>query len=80
MDHTFINLRGHRRLYCLGHFAEGTVAYYQDTGKDKLLKAICRFVDYIDERSGHEPGRLRGYPGRETVETALVRLYEVTGE
>ena len=38
-DRIFTNLRDHHELYCLGHLLEGAVAYYQATGKDKLLKA-----------------------------------------
>lgn len=45
-----------------------------------MLKAACRFADYVDERFGRKPGQLRGYPGHEIAEMALVRLYEVTGE
>ena len=80
MDRAFTNLRDHHELYCLGHLVEGAVAYYQGTGKDKLLKAACRFADYVDERFGRKPGQLRGCPGHEIAEMALVRLYEVTGE
>lgn len=80
MDRAFTNLRDHHELYCLGHLVEGAVAYYQGTGKDKLLKAACRFADYVDERFGRKPGQLCGYPGHEIAEMALVRLYEVTGE
>ena len=45
MDRAFTNLKDHHELYCLGHLVEGAVAYYQGTGKDKLLKAACRFAD-----------------------------------
>ena len=80
MDAAFTNLRDHHELYCLGHLVEGAVAYYQATGKDKLLRAAARFADYIDERFGPEEGKCKGYPGHEIAEMALVRLYEVTGE
>ena len=56
------------------------MAYYQGTGKDKLLKAACRFADYVDSVFGRDEGKLRGYPGHEIAEMALVRLYETTGE
>ena len=78
-DKTFSNLRDHHELYCFGHLAEGAVAYYQATGKDKLLKAVERFADYIDSYFGAEEGKCKGYPGHEIAEMALVRLYEVTG-
>lgn len=79
-DKIFSNLRDHHELYCFGHLAEGAVAYYQATGKDKLLKAAMRFADYIDNYFGAEEGKCKGYPGHEIAEMALVRLYEVTGE
>ncbi|MBR3504596.1 MAG: glycoside hydrolase family 127 protein [Clostridia bacterium] len=80
MDQAFTNLKDNHELYCLGHLVEAAVSYYQGTGKDKLLKAACRFADYVDERFGPEEGKMRGYPGHEITEMALLRLYEVTGE
>lgn len=80
MDRHFTYLKDHHELYCLGHLIEGAVAYYQGTGKDRLLGAACRFADYVDSVFGREPGKLRGYPGHEIAEMALVRLYETTGE
>lgn len=80
MDRRFTNLRDHHELYCLGHLIEGAVAYYQATGKDKLLRSACRFADCVAERFGPGEGQCHGYPGHEIAEMALVRLYEVTGE
>lgn len=79
MDAAFTNLRDNHELYCLGHLVEGAVAYYQATGKDKLLNAACRFADYVADHFGAEEGKCKGYPGHEIAEMALVRLYEVTG-
>lgn len=76
MDRAFTNLRDHHELYCLGHLVEGAVAYYQATGKDKLLCAAERFADYCCEIFGPEPGQCKGYPGHEIAEMALVRLFE----
>lgn len=78
-DKEFTNLRDHHELYCLGHLVEGAVAYYEATGKDKLLKAAMRFADYVDSIFGPEEDKIKGYPGHEIAEMALVRLYEVTG-
>ena len=69
-----------RDRYCFGHLTEGAVAYYQATGKDKLLKAAMRFADFIASYFGTEEGKCKGYPGHEIAEMALVRLYEVTGD
>lgn len=79
-DQTFSNLRDHHELYCFGHLIEGAVAYYQATGKDKLLKAAERFADFVADSFGPEDGKCKGYPGHEIAEMALVRLYEVTGD
>lgn len=78
-DQSFTNLRDHHELYCFGHLTEGAVAYYQATGKDKLLKAAERFADYLATVFGEEEGKCKGYPGHEIAEMALIRLYEVTG-
>jgi len=80
MDRAFTNLQDHHELYCLGHLVEGAAAYYEATGKDKLLRAACRFADYAAERFGPGPEQRKGYPGHEIAEMAMVRLYEVTGE
>ena len=80
MDRIFTNLRDHHELYCFGHLAEGAVAYYQATGKDKLLKAVERYAAFIGEWFGPGENQSKGYPGHEIAEMALARLYEVTGE
>lgn len=80
MDRHFTNLKDHHELYCMGHLIEGAVAYYEGTGKDKLLRAAERFADYVGSVFGTEPGRIHGYPGHEIAEMGLARLYEVTGE
>lgn len=80
MDRAFTNLKDHHELYCLGHLIEGAIAYYQATGKDKLLNAARRYADYVAAYFGSQEGGCKGYPGHEIVEMALVRLYEVTGE
>ena len=78
MDKIFTNLRDHHELYCLGHLIEGAVAYYESTGKDKLLKAAMRFADFVADSFGYEDEKCKGYPGHEIAEMALIRLYEVT--
>lgn len=79
-DRIFSNLKDHHELYCFGHLAEGAAAYFEATGKDKLLKAAERFADYIAAYFGPEEGKCKGYPGHEIAEMALVRLFEVTGK
>ena len=74
------NLRDHHELYCAGHLIEAAVAYYQATGKRKLLDIMSRFADYMITVFGQGEGQLRGYCGHEEVELALVKLARVTGE
>jgi uncharacterized protein len=74
------NLRDWHELYDAGHLMEGAVAYYQATGKRKLLDVLSRYADHIDRKFGPREGQLRGYCGHAEVELALVRLYEATGE
>ncbi|AGS23644.1 glycoside hydrolase family 127 protein [Rhizobium etli] len=74
------NLRDHHELYCAGHLMEAAVAYYQATGKRKLLDIMCRFADYMIKVFGHGEGQIPGYCGHEEIELALVKLARVTGE
>jgi len=73
------NFRECHELYCAGHMIEAAVAYYEVTGKRKLLDIMCRFTDYIDSVIGPEPGKMKAYPGHQEIELALVKLYKVTG-
>lgn len=74
----FTDLWECHELYCAGHMTEAAVAYYEATGKDKLLKVMCRFIDLIDTKIGPEEGKLHGYPGHPELELALMKLYRVT--
>lgn len=76
----FTNLLDCHELYCAGHMAEAAVAYYEATGKRKLLDIICRFLDLIAEKIGKEEGKIHGYSGHPEIELALVRVYKATGE
>lgn len=62
----------------MGELIEAGVAYYQATGKDKLLNAAIRSADLICEVF-NENG-IKEAPGHAVIEMALVRLYEVTGD
>lgn len=79
-DKRFTNLRDDHELYCLGHLIEGAVGYYEATGHDRLLNAARRYADCVCERFGDGEGQLRGYPGHEIAELALVKLYQLTGD
>ncbi len=57
--------------YCAGHLFEAAVAYYNTTGKRKLLDVAIRFANHIDETF-----RLANRPwvsGHQEIELALVR-------
>jgi DUF1680 family protein len=73
------NLRDCHELYCAGHLIEGAVAYFQATGKRKLLDVMSRYADHIASVFGPNPGQRKGYCGHEELELALVKLARVTG-
>ena len=74
------NLAECHELYCAGHMIEAGVAYFQGTGKRRLLEVVCRLADHIDSVFGPGDTQLHGYPGHPEIELALMRLYEVTAE
>jgi DUF1680 family protein len=65
-------------MYCAGHMIEAAVAYFQATGKRKLLDVSIRMADHMMSLFG--PGKRHWVPGHEEIELALVKLYDVTGE
>ena len=73
------NLRDAHELYCSGHLIEAGVSMGR-AGNEKLLGVVRRLADLIDSTFGTHPGGMRGYPGHEEVELALVKLYRLTGE
>ncbi|MBS1608979.1 MAG: glycoside hydrolase family 127 protein [Bacteroidetes bacterium] len=62
--------------YCAGHLIEAAVAYYNTTGKRKLLDVAIRFADHID--STMRLANKKWFSGHEEIELALVKLYKVT--
>lgn len=78
LDKRWTNLRENHELYSLGHMIEAAVAYYHSTKKDKLLNACIKYINHVRAIFGSEEGKLKGYPGHEVIEMALVRLFEVT--
>jgi uncharacterized protein len=62
--------------YCAGHLFEAAVAYYNTTGKRKLLDVATRFADHIDQtfRQANRPW----VSGHQEIELALVKLYKTT--
>lgn len=62
--------------YCAGHLIEAAVAYYNTTGKRKLLDVAIRFADHID--STMRLANKKWFSGHEEIELALVKLYKTT--
>ncbi len=75
----FQNLQECHELYCAGHMMEAAAAYYEATGKDKLLTVMQREADCIRRHIGPQEGQIHGIPGHEEVEIGLLRLYETAG-
>lgn len=59
-----------------GHLIEAAVAYYNATGKRKLLEVAIRFADHFDSQFG--PGKRDWVTGHQELELALVKLYKTT--
>lgn len=72
------NLQEAHELYCAGHLMEAACAYYQATGKDRLLKVMEKNADCIYRQFLEK--NPRGYSGHPEVELALLRLYRATGK
>ncbi len=65
-------------LYNLGHFYEAATAYYQATGKRKILDIAIKSADLVDKDFGY--GKIENYPGHQEIEIGLVKLFRATGE
>lgn len=77
LDKRWKNMDKHE-MYCAGHMMEAAVAYYQATGKRKLLDVSTRMADHMMSLFG--PGKRHWVPGHEEIELALVKLYQTTQE
>lgn len=62
--------------YCAGHLIEAAVAYYNTTGKRKLLDVSIRFANHID--STFRLQNRHWVSGHQEIELALMRLYHLT--
>lgn len=59
-----------------GHLIEAAVAYYEATGKRKLLDVAIRWADHFDSLFGR--GKRDWVTGHQELELALVKLYRTT--
>ena len=77
LDKRWDNMDKHE-MYCAGHMIEAGVAYYNVTGKRKLLDVCIRMADHMMTVFG--PDKRHWVPGHEEIELALVKLYQTTCE
>jgi len=62
--------------YNAGHMIEAGVAYFNATGKRKLLDVCIKWADHFDALFG--PNKRHWVTGHQELELALVKLYKVT--
>ena len=72
-------------LYNMGHLYEAAIAYFQATGKDKLLKVAEKNALHVNRvffegDPNYNDGKpILQAPGHQEMELALVKLFNVTG-
>jgi len=79
-ENKFTNLRDRHELYCAGHLLESSIEHHKATGDSKFFDAIEKYIDHIISKFGREEGKMRGYPGHQEIELALVKAYEHTNK
>ena len=62
--------------YNCGHLIEAAVAYFNATGKRKLLDVAVKWADHFDSVFG--PGKRHWVTGHQELELALVKLFRTT--
>lgn len=72
--------RTEHELYCAGHLIEAAIAYYNTTGKQKLLNLMRKYADHIEKVFKIDGSAAFTACGHEEIELALVKLYRCTGE
>lgn len=76
-DKRWTNLLEGHELYCSGHMIEAGCAYYEATGKRKLLDVVSKNAECIYDRFVAQ--NVEGCPGHPEIELALMKLYRLTG-
>lgn len=72
--------RTDHELYCAGHLIEAAVAYYNATGKKKLLDVMEKYLEHIYNVFVVDKSATFTTPGHEEIELALVKLFTLTGK
>ena len=75
LDNRWTDMEKHED-YCAGHLVEAGIAYYNTTGKDKLLNIAIRLIDHID--STFRKSNRNWVSGHQEIELALMKLYHHT--
>ena len=73
-------VRNNHELYCAGHLMEAACAYYEATGRDRFLRLMEKYADYIAKVFMVEKSAKFQTPGHEEIELALYRMYRTTGK
>ena len=77
LSQRWTNIEAHED-YNAGHLIEAAVAYYNVTGKRRLLDVAIRLANHID--STFRLANNKWFSGHEEIELALVKLYKVTND
>jgi DUF1680 family protein len=64
--------------YCAGHLIEAAIAYYNTTGKRKILDVAIKLADHID--SVFRLNDRHWVSGHQEIELALMKLYHLTSK
>ena len=72
--------RNCHELYCAGHLMEAACAYYNATGRDRFLRCMEKYADYIAKVFMQDHTAAFNTPGHEEIELALYKMYKTTGE
>ena len=81
-DGRYKNVLHSHELYNIGHLYEAAAAYYQATGKRRLLDVAIKSANHINRvffigNKGQPP--INQAPGHQEIELGLVKLYRATG-
>ena len=72
--------RDHHELYCLGHLIEAAVAWYEATGRNRLIDLLDRYIDLVIKVFTVDHSSCFTTPGHEEIELALIKLYRLSGK
>jgi len=72
----FTNIYLMHELYCAGHLIQAAIAHQNATGSKNLIKVVIKFADLLVKL--FLGGKIKGVPGHEEIEMALIELYRIT--